>query len=99
MPSCPRGGSTHVIKNGHIHTGKPKFSCKDCRRQFVENPVWKPISNETKALIDRLLLERVSLAGIVRVTGVSAQWLQDYGNAKDAAQPPVADIPAQKNVS
>ncbi len=82
MPTCPRCGSTHVIKNGHIHTGKPKFAGKDCRRQFVENPVWKPISADTKALIDKLLLERVSLAGIGRVTGVSAQWLQDYVNAK-----------------
>ncbi len=25
MPSCPRCGSSHVIKNGHIHNGKPKF--------------------------------------------------------------------------
>jgi hypothetical protein len=61
------------------------------------NPVWKPISAETKARIDTLLLERVSLAGIVRVTGVSAQWLQDYVNAKYAAQPQVADIPVRRN--
>ncbi len=66
--------------------GKPKFACKDGRRQFVEHPAWKPISDETKALIDKLL-ERVSLAGIVWVTGLSAQWLQDYVNAKYAAQP------------
>jgi insertion element IS1 protein InsB len=97
MPNCPRCGSSHIIKNGHIHTGKPKFACKDCGRQFVENPVWKPISAETKALIDKLLLERVSLAGIVRVTGVSAQWLQDYVNAKYAMVPQVTLIPAQKN--
>jgi insertion element IS1 protein InsB len=93
MPDCPRCGSSHVVKNGHIHNGKAKFACKDCRRQFVENPVWNPISVETKALIDKLLLERISLAGIVRVTGVSAQWLQDYVNAKYAAQPQVAEVP------
>jgi len=97
MPACPRCGSTQVVKNGHIHNGKAKLACKVCRRQFVENPEWKPISAETKALIDRLLLERVSLAGIVRVTGVSAKWLQDYVNAKYAAQPQVTDVPAQKN--
>ncbi len=99
MPTGPRCGSEHVIKNGHIHMGKPKFACKDCRRQFVENPVWKPISDETKALIDNLLLERVSLAGIVRVTGVSDQSLQDYVNAKYTVQPQVTDIPAQKSTS
>jgi transposase-like protein len=38
MPSCPSCGSEKVIKNGSIHNGKPKFSCKECRRQFVENP-------------------------------------------------------------
>ncbi len=97
MPSCPRCGSNRVIRNGHIHNGKAKFACKDCRRQFVENPAWRPIAAETKALIDRLLLERVSLAGIVRVTGVSAKWLQDYVNAKYTAQPQVTDVPAQKN--
>jgi insertion element IS1 protein InsB len=97
MPNCPRCGSSQIIKNGTIHNGKAKFACKVCRRQFVENPVWKPISAETKALIDKLLLERVSLAGIVRVTGVSAKWLQDYVNAKYAAQQQVTDVPAQKN--
>ena len=97
MPTCPRCGSDQVIRNGHIHNGTAKFACKECRRQFVENPVWKPISADTKALIDRLLLERVSLAGIVRVTGVSAKWLQDYVNAKYAAQPQVTNVPAQKN--
>src|SRR5690349_6968257 len=99
MPICPRCGSDHVIKNGHIHTVKPKVACKFCRRQFVENPVYKPISVETKALIDKLLLERVSLAGIVRVTVVSAQWLQDYINATYAAQPQDADIPVRKHAS
>ncbi len=99
MPNCPRCGSGYVVKNGHIHNGKPKFACKDCRRQFVENPIGKPISAETKALIDKLLLERVPLAGIVRVAGVSGQWLQDYVNAKYAAQPQVTDIPVQKNAS
>jgi transposase-like protein len=97
MPNCPECGSSHVVKNGHIHNGKPKFACKDCRRQFIENPEWKPISEETKGLIDRMLLERISLAGIGRVTGVSAKWLQDYVNDKYARQPQVTDVPVQKN--
>jgi insertion element IS1 protein InsB len=99
MPSCPRCGSERVVKNGYIHNGKAKFACKDCRRQFVEDPLWRPISEETKGLIDKLLLERMALAGIVRVTGVSAQWLQDYVNAKYKAQPQVTDVPAQKKAN
>ena len=79
MPICPRCGSDHVIKSGHIHTGKPKVACIDCRRQVAENPVWKPISAQTKALIDQVMLERVSLAGSVRVTGVSEILPTEFG--------------------
>ena len=96
MPACLRCESKGVIKNGYIQNGKPKFACKDCQRQFVENPQHQLIGEATKALIERLLLERMSLAGIVRVTGVSARWLQYYVNAKYASQPQVTDVPAQK---
>jgi IS1 family transposase len=45
-------------------------------------PRHQPISESTKELIDRLLLEKISLAGIVRATGVSSRWLQYYVNKK-----------------
>jgi transposase-like protein len=96
VPNCPRCGSSLVVRNGHIHNGKAKFACKACQRQFVENPAWKPISDETKALIDRLLLERMALAAIRRVTGVSKQWLQSYVNAKYATVEQVVAVPTQK---
>ena len=86
-----------MIRNGRIHNGKPKFACKECGRQVVEKPQQHRISDETKALIDKLLLERVSLAGIVRVTGVSARWLQDYVNGKYSTIPQQVEVPAQKN--
>jgi len=65
---CPTCGSEQVIKNGSVHNGKPKHQCKICGRQFVINPTNSPVSEETKQLIDRLLLERISLRGITRVT-------------------------------
>jgi len=99
LPKCPSCGSSLVVRNGHIHNGKAKFACKACQRQFVENPVWKPISEETKALIDKLLLERLALAAICRVSGVSKQWLQTYVNAKYAAVEQTVDLPAQKKGS
>ena len=37
---------------------------------------------EKRALIDRLLLEKIPLAGIVRVVEVSESWLQRYVNEK-----------------
>ena len=98
MPSCPRCGSSLVIKSGHIHNGKSKFACTICKRKFVGSLKWRSVSAETKALIDRLLLERVSLAGIARMTGVSSQWLQTYVNAKCKAQQQVIIVPVRKKM-
>jgi hypothetical protein len=42
------------------------------------------INTATRALIDRWLLERISLAGIARAAQVSEQWLQTYINEKYA---------------
>lgn len=79
---CPSCGSYRIIKNGSIHNGKQKYECKDCKRQFVEHPQNIVISLETKQLVDKLMLERISLRGISRVTGVSWDWLQNYVNRK-----------------
>ena len=51
--------------------GKQKYKCKSCNRQFVQNPQSNKIPEETKQLIDKLLLEKISLAGIARSTQVS----------------------------
>ena len=79
---CPNCYSKEIVKNGSNAVGTPKFLCKTCRRQFVENPIQSRVTDEEKALIDRLLLERISLAGIARVVGVSERWLQHYVNEK-----------------
>jgi len=93
---CPYCQETHVVKNGTIHSGKPKWKCNACNRQFIANPQPYRIPDNTKHLIDKLLLERISLAGIVRATGVSARWLQYYVNAKYAATPQSVTITAKK---
>ena len=40
--------------------GKQNYKCRDCGRQFVEDPQWRPISDEIKGIVDRLLLEKIS---------------------------------------
>ncbi len=80
--NCPECDSQNIIKNGSIHNGKPKCLCKACGRQFVENPTKKIISQETWDLVDKLLLEKIPIAGISRVTGISEPWLQKYINNK-----------------
>jgi insertion element IS1 protein InsB len=79
---CTDCKSESIVKNGFNGSGKQMYRCNECGRQFVLNPEKCPISDEKKKLIDRLLLERISLAGIARVVGVSESWLQNYVNKK-----------------
>lgn len=94
-PICPRCHSHYTVKNGRIHNKKPKYQCQDCRRQFVEESTKKVIAQETFELIDRLLLEKISLASIARAAQVSKTWLQKYVNDKYARLPQQAKISAK----
>jgi transposase-like protein len=92
QPTWPVCQSTHVVKNGKIHNGKQNFKCRECGRQFVQEPQNKIIDQATKRLIDKLLLEKISLAGIARIVGVSEPWLQSYVNET------YQNLPRQVNV-
>ena len=72
---CPTCGSDDVMKNGMTRRGKQNHKCRDCGRQFVENPQWQAKDTDTLVKIELLLLERISLAGIARVMDVSESWL------------------------
>ena len=93
---CPSCESEAIVKNGSIHNGNREYKCKACGRQFVEQPQQKLISAQTKQMINRLLLERIWLAGIVRVTGVSERWLQSYVNGLYAQQPRQSTVTVKK---
>ena len=93
---CPRCCSVKIVKNGRIHNGKPKFKCKSCGRQFVEDPQNQPILDSTKRIIDKLLLERVSLAGICRAMDVSEKWLSNYIATKYANMPRKLQVKSKK---
>src|SRR5262245_63362896 len=75
---CPRCKSPKYKKNGHIHNGKQNHHCHDCGRQFV--PCCEPylISEDKRGLIERLLVERISLRGICRAVGVTLKWLLGF---------------------
>ena len=85
-----------MVKNGNIHNGKQNHKCRECGRQFVADPQQKRVTQETKALIDKLLLEKLPLAGIARVTEVSETWLQSYVNQKYARVPKQVEVQAKK---
>lgn len=76
--SCPHCQSSTVRKNGSIHSGKQKYECLFCNKQFVEDPQNKIIPDDTKERIRRSLLERVSLEGICRIFDVSMSWLLGF---------------------
>jgi transposase-like protein len=67
---CPRCKSSKYKKNGHIYNGKQNHQCNGCGRQFIRCFEQYLISDEKRALIERLLVERFSLRGICRAVGV-----------------------------
>jgi transposase-like protein len=96
MPLCPSCSSSDIVKNGRIHNAKQRFKCQECGRQFVEHSQKKVIGSATRELIDRLLLERISLAGIARAVQVSEVWLQRYVNEKYASVPRRVQVSPKK---
>jgi transposase-like protein len=99
MLTCPDCPSTSLKKNGHIHNGKQRYLGKACGRHFRPEGRKKVISKESKDIIDNLLLEKLSLAGIARAVGVSETWLQEYVNDKYAKVAREVNVPVKKGFS
>src|SRR5512145_2915891 len=59
----------------------------DCGRPLVECVEQYLISDTTRVLIERLLVERISLRGIGRAVGVGLKWLSDFIITCSAALP------------
>ena len=51
----------------------------------------------TRVMIDKMLLERLALAAIARITGVSERWLQIYVNNKYEQIQQKVDVTQKKN--
>jgi len=58
-----------------MHNGKQNHHCHDCGRQFVQCCEQYVVSEETRGLIECLLVERIALRGICRAVGVTLKWL------------------------
>jgi len=69
--ACPHCHSHTIRKNASIHSGKQKYECIACRKQFVEDPQNKIIPDDLKERVQRSLLERVSLEEICRIFDIS----------------------------
>jgi insertion element IS1 protein InsB len=84
---CPQCQSPQFKKNGHIHNGKQNHHCHDCGRQFVQCCEQYLIAEDKRGLIERLLVERISLRGICRAVGVTLKWLLGFLVQRCAALP------------
>ena len=73
---CPQCQSSTYKKNGHIHNGKQNHQCKACGRQFVACFEQYLVSEDTRALIERLLVERSRCVASVApwVSSSSGSW-------------------------
>jgi insertion element IS1 protein InsB len=73
---CPQSGLSHRKMNGQTHYGNQNDQCLHCRRQFVADS--PRIDQATRALIKKLLLERIPLRGICRLLDISREWLLTF---------------------
>jgi insertion element IS1 protein InsB len=75
---CPQCQSSQYKKNGLMHNGKQNHHCHDCGRQFVQCYEQYRIAEDKQSLIERLLIERISLRSICRAVGVTLKWLLGF---------------------
>jgi insertion element IS1 protein InsB len=90
--TCPICGSHDMAKNGMSHRGKQHYQCRDCGRQFVEDPRWQPKPKETKARVNRVLQEKSPLPTLPGRLGVSESWRQGHAHAVYEAVPQTATV-------
>lgn len=90
LRKCRACAETKVVKNGlrpSKEGRKQCWKCKECGFQGVENPGKKVIETFTRILIQKVLLERLSLRGLCRVFDVSLSWLMWFSTSVCKAAP------------
>lgn len=80
IPPCPRCAATSVVRNGVNECGSQTYRCRACGRRFVAEPRKGPITDDDKALVRRLLAERMGVRAIARATQLSRTWVQSFIN-------------------
>ena len=86
-----------MVRNGKLRSGAQQFLCRGCSRRFVAEPRKAPISEGRKALVRRLLLERLGIRAIARATGLSRSWVQGFANALYREETPWEPGPLKKS--
>ncbi|ULB46006.1 IS1-like element ISArma2 family transposase [Limnospira fusiformis KN01] len=74
---CPYCQSHKVVKNGH-RQGKQSYLCRECGRQFRENPCPGGYSSDVKELCVKISLNGMGFRAIERVTGISHNTILNW---------------------
>ncbi|MET0115722.1 MAG: IS1 family transposase, partial [Limnospira maxima] len=69
--------SHKVVKNGH-RQGKQSYLCRECGRQFRENPCPGGYSSDVKELCVKMSLNGMGFRAIERVTGISHNTILNW---------------------
>jgi hypothetical protein len=87
------------VRNGSNASGTPVFRCRGCSRRFVAAQKKGPVGELDRALVRRLLGERVGIRAVARITGRSRSWAQGFVNAlyragtpHDPGPPPTSPV-------
>lgn len=83
--NCPHCSSDQVVKHGHCN-GKQSYLCRDCRRQFRDNPQ-QGYTPEVKALCVTMSLNGMGFRAIERVTGINHNSVINWVRQAAAAIP------------
>lgn len=84
--NCPQCQSSTFVKNGR-RQGKQSYLCRDCNRQFRENPYPRAYSSDVKDLCVKMSLNGMGFRGIERVTGISHNSVINWVRQAEVAIP------------
>ena len=68
-PSCPRCNSSEYKKNG-FRRGKQSYLCKQCGRQFIDNPISSGYHDSIKELCLKMYLNGLGFRAIARIMNI-----------------------------
>ncbi|WP_346294473.1 IS1 family transposase [Sphaerothrix gracilis] len=92
---CPRCHSSNLRKNGH-QSGKQRYQCKDCRRQFVEFYSPQGYSDAVKRQCLNAYVNKMGFRTLERHHGVDhttvIRWVKQVGQQLPQA-PPMESTP------
>ena len=83
--NCPYCASDKIVKNGH-RNGKQNYLCRECCRQFRDNP-HQSYTQQVKALCVTMSLNGMGFRAIERVTGINHNSVINWVRQAAAAIP------------